>query len=179
PSLPLVRTSHPSPYPHPLHDALPIYFGRIFRNIAEMSALGLPQVAAVMGSCTAGGAYIPAMCDETVIVNGNGTIFLGGPQLVKAATGEVVDAEALGGADLHTRLSGVADHFAEDDLHALTIVRQIVGRSASRSFAPPPLVPRAPLYDPAQLPGVINANPKEPIPAQEILARLLDGSELV
>src|SRR5690606_41912449 len=84
PSLPLVRTSHPSPYPHPLHDALPIYFGRIFRNIAEMSALGLPQVAAVMGSCTAGGAYIPAMCDETVIVNGNGTIFLGGPQLVKA-----------------------------------------------------------------------------------------------
>jgi 3-methylcrotonyl-CoA carboxylase beta subunit len=155
------------------------HFGRIFRNIAEMSALGLPQVAAVMGSCTAGGAYIPAMCDETVIVKDTGTIFLGGPQLVKAATGEVVDAETLGGADLHTRLSGVADHFAEDDMHALSIVRQIIARPGIRTIAPPPAPPRAPLYDPAELPGVINANPKEPIPASEILARLLDGSELV
>jgi 3-methylcrotonyl-CoA carboxylase beta subunit len=155
------------------------HFGRIFRNISEMSALGLPQVAAVMGSCTAGGAYIPAMCDETVIVKGNGTIFLGGPQLVKAATGEVVDAETLGGADVHTRLSGVADHFAEDDTHALSIVRQIIARPGIRTIAPPPVPPRPPLYAPSELPGVINANPKEPIPASEILARLLDGSELV
>lgn len=155
------------------------HFGRIFRNISEMSALGLPQVAAVMGSCTAGGAYIPAMCDETVIVKGNGTIFLGGPQLVKAATGEVVDAETLGGADVHTRLSGVADHFAEDDTHALSIVRQIIARPGIRTIAPPPVPPRLPLYAPSELPGVINANPKEPIPASEILARLLDGSELV
>ena len=102
------------------------HFGRIFRNIAEMSALGLPQIAAVMGSCTAGGAYIPAMCDETVIVRQTGTIFLGGPQLVQAATGEIVDAQTLGGADVHTRLSGVADHFAENDIHALSIVRDII-----------------------------------------------------
>jgi 3-methylcrotonyl-CoA carboxylase beta subunit len=155
------------------------HFGRIFRNIAEMSALGLPQIAAVMGSCTAGGAYIPAMCDETVIVSNTGTIFLGGPQLVRAATGEVVDAERLGGADVHTRLSGVADHFAIDDRHALSIVRQILTRSAARPLAQPPRPSRAPLYDPAELPGVISANPKEPIRATEILARLLDGSELV
>lgn len=154
-------------------------FGKIFRNISEMSALGLPQIAAVMGSCTAGGAYIPAMCDETVIVKGNGTIFLGGPQLVQAATGEIIDAESLGGADVHTRHSGVADHFAENDTHALSIVRQIIARPGIKTLAPPPSVPRAPLYNPAELHGIISANPKHPIPAHEILARLLDGSEFV
>lgn len=151
-------------------------FGTIFRNIAEMSAMGLPQIAAVMGSCTAGGAYIPAMCDETVIVRGTGTIFLGGPQLVQAATGVVVDAETLGGADLHTSKSAVADHLAENDGHALRIVRSILARAPGRPVAPPLLAPEAPLYDPAELPGLINANPREPIRAREILARLLDGS---
>ena len=154
------------------------HFGRIFRNIAEMSSLGIKQIAAVMGSCTAGGAYIPAMCDETVIVKGNGTIFLGGPQLVQAATGDVVDAETLGGADVHTRLSGVADHFADNDLHALSIVRDIVARPGPKPFAPPPQAPVAPLYDATELPGLIPENPKQPIPAREILARLMDGSEL-
>lgn len=154
------------------------HFGKIFRNIAEMSSMGIKQVAAVMGACTAGGAYIPAMCDETVIVQGNGTIYLGGPQLVQAATGEVVDAQALGGADVHTRLSGVADHFAHDDLHALTIVRDIIARPGPVASAAPPLTPVAPLYDPSELYGLIPANPKQPIPAREILARLMDGSEL-
>lgn len=154
------------------------HFGRIFRSIAEMSSLGIKQIAAVMGSCTAGGAYIPAMCDETVIVKGRGTIFLGGPQLVQAATGVVVDAETLGGADVHTRLSGVADHFADDDSHALSIIREIVARPGPKSFRPPPKTPLSPLYDPAELPGLIPANPKQPIPAREILARLMDGSEL-
>ncbi|MBN9428815.1 MAG: methylcrotonoyl-CoA carboxylase [Burkholderiales bacterium] len=154
-------------------------FGRIFRNIAEMSAAGLPQIAAVMGSCTAGGAYIPAMCDETVIVRENGTIFLGGPQLVQAATGEVVDAQSLGGADVHTRQSGVADHYARDDIHALALVREIVARPRKRATLVPPSTPAEPLYDPAELTGIISANPKEPIPAIEILARLLDASEFV
>jgi len=153
--------------------------GNIFRNIAEMSALGLTQIAAVMGSCTAGGAYIPTMCDETVIVRGNGTVFLGGPQLVKAATGEVVDAETLGGADLHTRVSGVADHFAEDDEHAIELVRGIVARHPGPVGAEPPATPREPLHDPAELPGIVSAGLREPIPGREILARLLDGSELV
>lgn len=153
------------------------HFGRIFRNIAEMSSEGIKQIAAVMGACTAGGAYIPAMCDETVIVQGNGTIYLGGPQLVQAATGEVVDAQTLGGADVHTRMSGVADHFAHDDLHALAIVRDIVARPGPVSMVPPPLTPVAPLYDPAELYGLIPANPKQPIPAREVLARLMDGSE--
>ena len=155
------------------------HFGRIFRNIAEMSAMQLPQIAAVMGLCTAGGAYIPAMCDETVIVTGTGTIFLGGPQLVQAATGEQIDAESLGGADVHTRLSGVADHFANDDCHALSIVRDIVARSRVTSQLTPPSSPRDPHYDPAELAGVVNANPKEPIVATEILARLLDVSYFV
>lgn len=110
-------------------------FGTIFRNIAEMSAMGLPQIAAVMGSCTAGGAYIPAMCDETVIVRGTGTVFLGGPQLVQAATGVKIDAESLGGADLHTRHSAVADHLAHDDDHALQIVRDILARSPASALA--------------------------------------------
>ena len=155
------------------------HFGRIFRNIAEMSAMKLPQIAAVMGSCTAGGAYIPSMCDETVIVNGTGTIFLGGPQLVQAATGEVIDAETLGGADVHTRLSGVADHFANDDFQALAMVRDIVARPRLTSLLSPPSTPREPHYDPAELAGVVNANPKEPIAATEILARLLDASYFV
>lgn len=152
-------------------------FGKIFRSIAEMSAMGLQQIAAVMGSCTAGGAYIPAMCDETVIVSETGTIFLGGPQLVKAATGEVVDAQSLGGADVHTRLSGVADHFAKDDMHAIALVREIVARTGTSNIGAPPLQPKPPLYDPSELPGVINANPKNPIKPLEILTRLLDGSD--
>ncbi len=155
------------------------HFGRIFRNIAEMSALGLTQVAAVMGSCTAGGAYIPAMCDETVIVTGTGTIFLGGPQLVQAATGERVDAETLGGADVHTRLSGVADHFAQDDLQAIDLLRAILARPGKQRAAVSPQASRMPLYDPAELTGLISTNPKEPIVATEVLARLLDGSEFV
>jgi 3-methylcrotonyl-CoA carboxylase beta subunit len=155
------------------------HFGRIFRNIAEMSALGLTQVAAVMGSCTAGGAYIPAMCDETIIVAGTGTIFLGGPQLVQAATGEIVDAQTLGGAEVHTRLSGVADHFAEDDLHALDLLRAILARPSRQRAMAAPLASRPPLYDPSEIGGVISANPKEPIRAEEVLARLLDGSEFV
>lgn len=153
-------------------------FGKIFRNIAEMSALGLPQIAAVMGSCTAGGAYIPAMCDETIIVKGTGTIFLGGPQLVQAATGEVIDAEGLGGAGIHTGRSGVADYFAENDLHALSTVREIIGGPAFRPIAAPPLAPEEPLYDPGEIAGLMPCNPKEPLPAREILARLLDGSRL-
>lgn len=154
------------------------HFGRIFRNIAEMSSLGIKQIAAVMGSCTAGGAYIPAMCDETVIVEGNGTIYLGGPQLVQAATGEIVDHQTLGGADVHTRMSGVADHLAHDELHALSIVREIIARPGPGRMTKPPLTPIAPLYNPAELPGLIPDNPKQPIPAREILARILDGSEL-
>lgn len=154
------------------------HFGRIFRNIAEMSALDIKQIAAVMGSCTAGGAYIPAMCDETVIVSGNGTIFLGGPQLVQAATGVIVDAESLGGADVHTRLSGVADHLADNDAHALSIVRDIVMRPGPKSFSRPPQACVPPLYDAAEIPGLIPENPKQPIPTREILARLMDGSEL-
>ncbi|WP_329184687.1 carboxyl transferase domain-containing protein [Actinacidiphila glaucinigra] len=155
------------------------HLGRIFRNIAEMSASGLAQIAAVMGSCTAGGAYVPTMCDETVIVRGTGTVFLGGPQLVQAATGEVVDAETLGGADLHTRVSGVADHLAEDDEHALSLVRDIVSRRPAPLVCEPPVPPREPLFDPAELPGIVSAQLREPIPAREVLARLLDGSELV
>ncbi|WP_299455112.1 carboxyl transferase domain-containing protein [uncultured Pigmentiphaga sp.] len=155
------------------------HFGRIFRNIAEMSALGYKQIAAVMGACTAGGAYIPAMCDETIIVQGTGAIYLGGPQLVQAATGEIVDAQELGGADVHTRLSGVADHYAHDDLHALDLVRQIVARSRAPSLTPPPQEPRPPLFDPSELPGLIPANPKQALPIRDVLARLLDGSELL
>lgn len=155
------------------------HFGTIFRNIAEMSALGLPQIAAVMGSCTAGGAYIPAMCDETVIVRDSGTIFLGGPQLVQAATGVVVDAQTLGGADVHTQRSAVADHYAVDDRHALSLVRDILAREPGNALPPPPLKPDMPLYDPAELAGIISMNPREPIPARDVLARLLDGSRLV
>jgi 3-methylcrotonyl-CoA carboxylase beta subunit len=162
------------------HDLFPDegHFGRIFRNIAEMSAMGLPQIAAVMGSCTAGGAYIPAMSDETVIVRDTGTIFLGGPQLVKAATGVDVSAQALGGADVHTRRSAVADHYAANDFDALGVVRSVVRRNGARPLAAPPFRPEAPYHDPAEIPGLISANPREPLPARDILARLLDGSRL-
>jgi acetyl-CoA carboxylase carboxyltransferase component len=154
------------------------HFGRIFYNQARMSAAGIPQVALVMGSCTAGGAYVPAMSDETVIVKGTGTIFLGGPPLVKAATGEDVTAEELGGSEVHTRRSGVADHEALDDEHALALGRSIVANLHRR---PPPLPweraePQPPAADPAGLYGAIPADPRRPVPVREIIARLVDGS---
>ncbi|MCB9455930.1 MAG: methylcrotonoyl-CoA carboxylase [Anaerolineaceae bacterium] len=157
-------------------------FGRIFYNQATMSAAGIPQISAVMGSCTAGGAYVPAMSDETVIVKGTGTIFLGGPPLVKAATGEEVTAEELGGADVHTRVSGVADHYAEDDDHALEIVREIVATLNRRTRTRQALSlqdiapPEEPLYDPAELYGIIPTTFRESYDAREVIARLVDGS---
>ena len=155
------------------------HFGRIFYNQANLSAAGIPQIACVMGSCTAGGAYVPAMSDETVIVREQGTIFLGGPPLVKAATGEVVSAEDLGGADVHTRVSGVADHYAENDAHALAIVRRIVANL--NTVKPASLAmqaPEAPLYDPAELYGVIPADTRKPYDVREVIARMVDGSRL-
>ncbi len=154
------------------------HFGRIFFNQANMSALGIPQIAAVMGSCTAGGAYVPAMCDEAVIVREQGTIFLGGPPLVKAATGEVVSAEDLGGGDVHTRLSGVADHLAEDDRHALLLLRRIVGNLNAPKPPEAPRLPVPPLHDPAELEGLIPADVRQPVPAREIIARIVDASAL-
>ncbi|GAB4456636.1 MAG: propionyl-CoA carboxylase [Anaerolineae bacterium] len=152
-------------------------FGRIFYNQAIMSAAGIPQIAAVMGSCTAGGAYVPAMSDETVIVKGTGTIFLGGPPLVKAATGVEVTAEELGGADVHTRISGVADHFAVDDPHALEIVRSIVASLNTRKQVDLDLQPpEEPLYDPTELYGIIPASFKVAYDVREVIARLVDGS---
>ncbi|MCC6803459.1 MAG: methylcrotonoyl-CoA carboxylase [Anaerolineae bacterium] len=151
-------------------------FGRIFYNQAIMSAAGIPQISAVMGSCTAGGAYVPAMSDEAVIVKGTGTIFLGGPPLVKAATGEEVSAEDLGGAYVHTHISGVADHFAEDDDHALEIVRGIV-ETLNRPAKPrPPQLSEAPLYDPQELYGILPATFRETYDAREVIARIVDGS---
>jgi acetyl-CoA carboxylase carboxyltransferase component len=143
-----------------------------------MSAAGIPQVALVMGSCTAGGAYVPAMSDETVIVRGTGTIFLGGPPLVKAATGEDVTPEELGGAEVHTRRSGVADHEALDDEHALALGRSIVANLNRRAPDPPwdRREPAAPLVDPAGLYGAVSADPRRPVPVREIIARLVDGS---
>ena len=157
------------------------HFGRIFYNQARMSAAGIPQVALVMGSCTAGGAYVPAMSDETVIVQGTGTIFLGGPPLVKAATGEDVTAEDLGGSAVHTRRSGVADHEALDDEHALALGRSIVANLNRRPPAPPwdRRVPEPPAVDtagPAGLYGAVSADPRRPIPVREIIARMVDGS---
>jgi 3-methylcrotonyl-CoA carboxylase beta subunit/propionyl-CoA carboxylase len=153
------------------------HFGRIFYNQARMSALGIPQIAVVMGSCTAGGAYVPAMSDETIIVKGTGTIFLGGPPLVKAATGEEVTAEELGGADVHTRLSGVADYLAEDDEHALQIARTIVGSLTGRKALPgDTTTPEDPLYDPEEIYGIVNKNPRQPYDVREVIARLVDGS---
>jgi acetyl-CoA carboxylase carboxyltransferase component len=153
------------------------HFGRIFFNQARMSAERISQIAVVMGSCTAGGAYVPAMSDETIIVKGTGTIFLGGPPLVKAATGEEVTAEELGGADVHTRLSGVADYFAEDDEHALHIARTIVGTLNTAKHVPADVAaPENPQYDPSQIYGIVNTDTRKPYEVREIIARLVDGS---
>ena len=153
------------------------HFGRIFFNQARMSAERLPQIAVVMGSCTAGGAYVPAMSDETIIVKGTGTIFLGGPPLVKAATGEEVTAEELGGADVHTRLSGVADYLAEDDDHALRLARTIAGTlHTAKSLPPDVTTPEDPAYDPAEIYGIVNIDTRKPYEVREIIARLVDGS---
>jgi 3-methylcrotonyl-CoA carboxylase beta subunit len=177
------------------------HFGRIFYNQANLSALGIPQVAVVMGSCTAGGAYVPAMCDESIIVKDQGTIFLGGPPLVKAATGEIVTAEELGGSDVHTRTSGVTDHLAEDDRHALAIAREIIkhssfprrgphsmgagsyGRESRQSAHASGWVPASagttmePLYPAEELYGIIPKDPRRPFDVREIIARLVDGSD--
>ena len=154
------------------------HFGRIFYNQANMSAAGIPQIACVMGSCTAGGAYVPAMSDETVIVREQGTIFLAGPPLVKAATGEVVSAEELGGADVHTRVSGVADHLAEDDRHALELVRRIVSHLNRAPQASHARTPERPAYDPDEIYGVMPASTRTPFDVREIVARIVDASEL-
>ncbi|MHA7872220.1 MAG: carboxyl transferase domain-containing protein, partial [Hyphococcus sp.] len=152
-------------------------FGRIFYNQAQMSSRGIPQIAVVHGSCTAGGAYVPAMSDEAIIVKKQGTIFLGGPPLVKAATGEVVTAEELGGGDVHTRESGVADHLAEDDDHALGLARQIVGRLNWVKLGEVTMAESAPpRYAPEELYGVVEADARKPYDAREIIARLVDGS---
>ncbi len=154
------------------------HFGRIFYNQARMSAAGIPQIAVVMGSCTAGGAYVPAMSDETVIVRNQGTIFLGGPPLVKAALGEVVSAEELGGADVHARVSGVADHYAEDDRHALAIARRIVaGLNRPKRIDLERTASREPLYDAEDLLGIVPTDLKKPYEVREVIARLVDGSE--
>jgi len=154
------------------------HFGRIFYNQARLSALNIPQIAVVMGSCTAGGAYVPAMCDESVIVRNQGTIFLGGPPLVKAATGEVVDAETLGGAEVHTGVSGVADHLAENDEHALAIARDIVAGLNRRKQVPLALQPpREPAYPAEELYGIVPKDARRPFDVREIIARLVDGSE--
>lgn len=154
------------------------HFGRAFYNQARMSAAGIPQIAAVLGSCTAGGAYLPAMADESIIVGQQGTIFLGGPPLVKAATGEVVSAEALGGADVHCRTSGVVDHYARDDSHALQLVRAVVAKL--NRVKPMPLHlsdAREPLYDAQELYGVIPADPRQPYDVREVITRVVDASE--
>lgn len=154
------------------------HFGRIFYNQANMSARGIPQIAVVMGSCTAGGAYVPAMSDESVIVKGNGTIFLGGPPLVKAATGEEVSAEDLGGADVHCRVSGVTDHFAADDHHALSIARRIVSnlnRAKNPSVTRLPTVDE-PLYDASELRGIVPCDLRQTFDVRQVIARIVDGS---
>ncbi len=153
------------------------HFGRIFYNQAVMSSLEIPQISAVLGSCTAGGAYVPAMSDEAVIVKGTGTIFLGGPPLVKAATGEEVTAEELGGADVHTRISGVADHFAEDDYDALAIVRNIAENLPLDKKEPETrIAPEDPLFDPKEIYGVIPSDLRRPYDVREVIARIVDGS---
>jgi len=154
------------------------HFGRIFFNQASMSAEGISQIAVVMGSCTAGGAYVPAMSDEAIIVKNQGTIFLGGPPLVKAATGEVVTAEDLGGGDVHTRLSGVADHLAQNDLHALALARQAVAHlNQKKALAPALLAVTAPNFVAEELYGVIPTDTRKPFDVREIIARIVDGSE--
>jgi len=153
------------------------HFGRIFYNQAQLSARGIAQIAAVLGSCTAGGAYVPAMSDETVIVRGQGTIFLGGPPLVRAATGEIVTPEELGGGDLHSRTSGVTDHLAADDADALAIVRTIVSTLGPRAARPWELAaPEVPAVDPADLYGVVPPDPRTPYDVREVIARVVDGS---
>ena len=154
------------------------HFGRIFYNQATMSAQGIPQIAVVMGSCTAGGAYVPAMSDESIIVREQGTIFLAGPPLVKAATGEIVSAEELGGADVHTRISGVADHYAQNDHHALAIARRIVGKlNRVKMVMLEVEAPLEPQYSAEELYGVINADIKKPYDVREVIARIVDGSD--
>ena len=153
------------------------HFGRIFFNQANLSAAGIAQVSVVHGSCTAGGAYVPAMSDENVIVRNQGQVFLGGPPLVRAATGEEIDAETLGGADVHCRESGVCDHYAQNDAHALSIARRIVGRLRPALDRAPPVAPREPHYDPAELYGVVPANLRKPYDARELIARIVDASE--
>jgi 3-methylcrotonyl-CoA carboxylase beta subunit len=153
------------------------HFGRIFYNQANLSAAGIPQIAVVMGSCTAGGAYVPAMSDESIIVKNQGTIFLGGPPLVKAATGEVVSAEDLGGGDVHTRLSGVVDHLAQNDAHALGIARSIVGNLNRTKQVPVALQePKPPRYDPKSMYGVIPVDTRKPFDIREVIARIVDDS---
>ncbi|MDT3720878.1 carboxyl transferase domain-containing protein [Pseudomonas oryzihabitans] len=153
------------------------HFGRIFFNQATMSAQGIPQIAVVMGSCTAGGAYVPAMSDETIMVRQQATIFLAGPPLVKAATGEVVSAEELGGADVHCRTSGVADHYAENDAHALALARRCIANLNWRKLGELQLkTPSAPLYPAEELHGLVPADPKQPLEVREVIARLVDGS---
>ena len=155
------------------------HFGRIFYNQANMSAAGIPQIAVVMGSCTAGGAYVPAMADEAIIVRNQGTIFLAGPPLVKAATGEVVSAEELGGADVHARISGVADHYALNDPHALELARRIVSHfNLKKEIGVETREPREPLYDVAELYGVVPTDARKPFDVREVIARIVDGSEL-
>ncbi len=152
------------------------HFGRIFYNQAQLSSEGIAQIAVVMGSCTAGGAYVPAMSDESIIVRNQGTIFLGGPPLVKAATGEEVTAEDLGGGEVHTAISGVADHLAENDAHALGIARRIVaGLNTHKPEAPGPAIP--PRYDPGELHGIVPTDPRVPYDVREVIARIVDGSE--
>ena len=155
------------------------HFGRIFFNLSNMSAAGIPQIACVMGSCTAGGAYVPAMSDESIIVKGQGTIFLGGPPLVKAAIGEVVTPEELGGAEVHTRVSGVVDHYALNDPHALSITRRIIDQLNYRKTVGLDVrPPREPLYPAGELYGVIPEDARKPYDVREVLARIVDGSEL-
>jgi len=155
------------------------HFGRIFYNQARLSAAGIPQIALVMGSCTAGGAYVPAMSDESIIVRGQGTIFLGGPPLVRAATGEIVTAEELGGAEVHSRVSGVTDHYALDDRHALGIARRIVGNlNRSKSVALDVRLPCEPRYPAEEIYGVVPADTRRPYEVREVIARLVDDSEL-
>src|SRR5271156_313091 len=155
------------------------HFGRIFYNQARLSAAGIPQIAIVMGSCTAGGAYVPAMSDENVIVKGQGTIFLAGPPLVRAATGEVVTAEELGGAEVHTRQSGVADHLADDDSHALQIARSIFENLGSRALgAIQQDNPEDPYYDPKEIYGIVPTDIRKTYDAREVIARLVDGSRM-
>lgn len=155
------------------------HFGRIFYNQARMSSMGIPQISVVMGLCTAGGAYVPSMSDENIIVKNQGTIFLAGPPLVKAATGEVVTAEELGGGELHSTLSGVTDHLAEDDAHALVLARRAVANlnwPSTTSAVNIASTPEPPVHDPAELPGIIGTNLRKPLSPHEVIARIVDGS---